>query len=160
MAKSSLPVIPRIVFGVVEPAMLVWAYKDSLENPTAFFAAQAPPFSADAVPPQALVLLLQLTNVYLLLAAVAVLCSWTSHASIAKWYLVAVALADYGHVHACYRGVGPDVFWDTSSWNAMLWGGVGVSAALNVLRWATLLGAFGRLRDPRGPPAPGARKTA
>ncbi|KAI1090855.1 hypothetical protein F5B19DRAFT_461311 [Rostrohypoxylon terebratum] len=151
MAKSSMPLVPKIVFGVVEPAMRVWAYISCLSDPTAFFAAQAPPFTASAVPPQALVPLLQLANVYLLLAALAVLCAFTSHRSIARWYLVAVALADYGHVWATYRGVGEQAFWNVSEWNDMLWGGVGVSAVLNVLRWLTVLGAFGRLRDPRTP---------
>ncbi|KAI1457243.1 hypothetical protein F4805DRAFT_429407 [Annulohypoxylon moriforme] len=160
MAKSSLPVIPRIVFGVVEPAMLIWAYKDCQTNPTAFFAAQAPPFTADSIPPQALVLLLQLVNVYLLLAALAVLCSWTSHKSVAKWYLLVVAFADYGHIWACYRGVGEEVFWDTGRWNEMLWGGVGVSVLLNLARWGTLLGGFGRLRDPRDPVVAGGKKQA
>ncbi|KAI2464989.1 hypothetical protein F4781DRAFT_435877 [Annulohypoxylon bovei var. microspora] len=149
MAKSALPVIPRVVFGVVEPAMLM------PRQPRRLLRRASPALPAlPALPPQALVLLLQLTNVFLLLAGLAVLCSWTAHASVARWYLVAVALADYGHVWACYRGVGARVFWDTAAWNDMLWGAVAGSAALNVLRWATLLGAFGRVRGPRGPPAP------
>lgn len=52
---------------------------------------------------------LQLVNVYLFLAAVAVICTWTPHASIARWYLAAIALADYGHIFACYVGVGLDL---------------------------------------------------
>lgn len=60
-----------------------------------------------------------------------------------------MAFADYGHIWACYQGVGPEVFWDLGSWNDMLWGGVGVSAALNAFRWLTVLGAFGAVRDPR-----------
>lgn len=133
----------------------IWAYITALQDLPSYYAAQVPnaPLSAadHHIPPQALVLLLQLVNVYLLLAAIAVICSWTSHASVARWYLIAVALADYGHIWACYRGVGPDVFWDVGKWNDMLWGGVAVSAGLNALRWLTVLGAFGALRDPRGP---------
>ncbi|KAI0902462.1 hypothetical protein F4806DRAFT_490936 [Annulohypoxylon nitens] len=186
MAKSSMPLIPKVVFGVLEPAMLyvpppaphgiggrqpylrcistyapygllygdlniIWAYTTCLSDPVSYFAAQAPPFTARSVPPQALVLLLQLTNVYLLLAALAVLCSFTSHKSVAKWYLIIVAFADYGHIWATYQGVGEEAFWKVEEWNDMLWGGVGVSALLNVLRWATVGGVFGRLRDPRSP---------
>ncbi|OTA89658.1 hypothetical protein M434DRAFT_103424 [Hypoxylon sp. CO27-5] len=154
MAKSCLSIIPLTVFGVVEPALLIWAYITALRDLPSYYAAQVPntPLSTpDAVPPQGLVLLLQLINVYLLLAAVAVICSWTPHASVARWYLIAVAFADYGHIWACYRGVGADVFWDVERWNDMLWGGVAVSAVLNALRWLTVLGAFGALRDPRGP---------
>ncbi len=53
---------------------------------------------------------LQLVNVYLLLAALAVICCWTTHASIARRYLAALSLADYGHIWACYVGVGLDLF--------------------------------------------------
>ncbi|KAI1417649.1 hypothetical protein F5Y13DRAFT_60805 [Hypoxylon sp. FL1857] len=154
MAKSCLSIIPLTVFGVVEPLLLVWAYIIALQDLPAYYSAQAPnaPLAAgDQVPAQGLVLLLQLVNVYLLLAAVAVICSWTPHATVARWYLIAVAFADYGHIWACYRGVGPEVFWDVDQWNDMLWGGVGVSAVLNALRWLTVLGAFGALRDPRTP---------
>ncbi|KAI4866376.1 hypothetical protein F4820DRAFT_447072 [Hypoxylon rubiginosum] len=154
MAKSCLPAIPLAIFGVIEPAMLVWAYIIAHRDLPSFYAAQAPNHlhpSSSPVPAPALVLLLQLVNVYLLLAAVAVVCSWTTHASVSRGYLVAVAFADYGHVWACYKGVGPDLFWDLSRWNDMLWGAVGVSLALNVFRWLTVLGAFGSVRDPRDP---------
>lgn len=40
----------------------------------------------------------------------------------------------------------------------MLWGGVGGSVALNVVRWFTVLGVFGALGGPRGPG--GAKKIA
>ncbi|KAI0841582.1 hypothetical protein F5Y06DRAFT_259844 [Hypoxylon sp. FL0890] len=160
MAKSCLSVIPLTVFGVIEPLLLIWAYITALQDLPAFYEAQAPniPLSAPGhIPPQGRVLLLQLLNVYLLLAAVAVICCWTTHATVARWYLIAVAFADYGHIWACYRGVGPDVFWNTGEWNDMLWGGVGGSAVLNVLRWLTVLGAFGKMRDPRTPAAAGGR---
>ncbi|KAI1771351.1 hypothetical protein F4818DRAFT_429858 [Hypoxylon cercidicola] len=154
MAISCLPAIPLAIFGVIEPAMLIYAYITAHQDLRAFYAAQAPhvPLPASSpVPAQGLVLLLQLVNVYLLLAAVAVICSWTARPGVARWYLAAVALADYGHIWACYEGVGPDLFWDVAAWNGMLWGGVGVSAALNAFRWLTLLGAFGPVRDPRDP---------
>ncbi|KAI1761715.1 hypothetical protein GGR53DRAFT_469017 [Hypoxylon sp. FL1150] len=151
----------------------IWAYITAHRDLPAFYLAQAPPFpspspsspspsspspSPSIIPPQALVLLLQLANVYLLLAALAVLCTFTPHAVVARWYLTAVAFADYGHIWACYKGVGPDVFWDVGTWNDMLWGGIGVSAALNVVRWLALLGAFGAVRDPRDPVAAAAGK--
>ncbi|KAI1376701.1 hypothetical protein F4677DRAFT_417694 [Hypoxylon crocopeplum] len=154
MAKSCLPAFPLAVFGVIEPILLIWGYITAVRDPASFYSAQAPnfpvPSSAD-VPAQGLVLLLQLVNVYLLLAAAGVICTWTSDATVSRRFLVAVAFADYGHIWACYRGVGPDLFWDVSSWNDMLWGGVGVSLVLNVLRWLTVLGAFGAMRDPWQP---------
>ncbi|KAI1104230.1 hypothetical protein F4804DRAFT_202316 [Jackrogersella minutella] len=155
MAKSCLSLFPLTVFGVVEPALLIWAYITASQDPASFYAAQAPPFTtaASPAPAQGLVLVHQLTNVYLLLAALGAICSWTAHAQVARRYPVVVALADYGHVYACYRGVAPHVFWDPRQWNDMLWGAVGVGAALNALRWLTVFGAFGPLGGPRGPRA-------
>ncbi|KAI2630660.1 hypothetical protein GGR54DRAFT_648260 [Hypoxylon sp. NC1633] len=159
MAKSCLPIFPLVVFGIVEPALLLWGYIVALRNPRAFYAAQAshaplPAYPASPttspsgdVPPQSLVLLLQLANVYALLAALGVACTWTPHASVARRFLLALALADYGHVWAAYRGVGAQVFWTPALWNDVLWGGVAGSAVLNGLRWLTLLGAFGAVGD-------------
>ncbi|OTB20362.1 hypothetical protein K445DRAFT_312808 [Daldinia sp. EC12] len=163
MAKSCLPAFPLVVFGVVEPILLIWAYIVALRDPTSYIAAQVPHVpmrSSESLSPQSLVLVLQLANVFLLLGALAVVCSWTPHASVARRYLVAVALADYGHVWACYRGVGPEVFWDTAQWNDVLWGGVAGSLVLNGLRWSTVLGAFGEIRDPRRPKGAAGKKAA
>ncbi|KAI0115167.1 hypothetical protein F4814DRAFT_309471 [Daldinia grandis] len=158
MAKSCLPAFPLVVFGVVEPVLLIWAYIIAVRDPAAFFAAQAPnhphphpaTLPSEPISPPALVLLLQLANVYLLLAGLAVVCSWTPHASVARGYLAVVALADYGHVWACYRGVGPELFWAPAGWNHVLWGAVGGSLVLNVLRWFTVRGLFRALGGPRG----------
>lgn len=62
-------------------------------------------------------------------------------------YLVAVALADYGHVISIWKAVGDEYFWDFANWNAMTAGNVGASAFLNLNRWLTVLGVFGRLRS-------------
>lgn len=117
-------------------------------DPFSFCAGQAPNAAVDAsaFPPPALVLSLQVANVFLLLALVAIICCWTpDHATTCR-YLVAVALADYGHIYATYRGVGPDYFWDVAGWNDMVWANVGVSLFLNVFRWLTVLGVFGWLK--------------
>ena len=42
-----------------------------------------------------------------------------------------------------YAGLGAKVFWDLGGWNDMVWGNVGVSVFLNLVRWGTLLGWFG-----------------
>lgn len=88
---------------------------------------------------------LQLCNVLLLLAAMAVVCCFSPSRTTAKWYLIAVAFADYGHIYATFRGLGPGTFYDPSQWNDVIAGNIVASAVLNVLRWLTVLGAFGRL---------------
>jgi hypothetical protein len=116
-------------------------------NPHDYFAKQIPGGSPSTTSfsPQAEGVTLQLINVLLLLAPMAVVCCFTRDPVTTKGYLFAVALADYGHIYATYRAVGAEVFFNASLWNDMVWGGVAVSAALNVLRWLTLLGAFGRI---------------
>jgi hypothetical protein len=145
----ALPAIPLIIFGVIEPILLFWALATCLPNPSAYYISQhpSPPLLTTTlpIPPQALSLTLQITNIFLLLALLGILCSWTSHPEIAKWYLVAVAIADWGHIYSVYASVGEEIFWDLGKWNDLMWGNVGVSAVLNVCRWGTVLGVFGRV---------------
>ncbi|KAK1749662.1 hypothetical protein QBC47DRAFT_395449 [Echria macrotheca] len=150
MSRSVLPTIPLVIFGIIEPALLVWGYISGTRDPFTFFADQAPNHSvtASAFTPQSEILTLQIINIYaLVLAPAAVACSFTRDAFTAKVYLFFVALADWGHMYAVYKGVGPEYFWNVQGWNNMVAGGVGVSAALNVFRWATLLGLFGSVKS-------------
>jgi len=93
---------------------------------------------------------LQMGNVLLLIAVMAVICCWTTHASVARYYLLAVAFADLGHIYSTYRGVGQEYFWNVGQWNDMVAGNVGASVFLNINRWLTLLGLFGKLRVNQG----------
>ncbi|KAI1194828.1 hypothetical protein F5X97DRAFT_262751 [Nemania serpens] len=158
MAVTCLPTFPFVIFGIVEPLLLVLAYVTTLKDPFSFYARQAQNYELSeedpaSFPPQAEILTLQLVNVYLLLAAVGVICSWTTHASVARSYLAAVSLADYGHMWSCYVGVGLDLLLRPSEWNDVLWGSVGVSLFLNAVRLLTLAGAFGPVRDIQDEPA-------
>lgn len=119
-----------------------------MTDPFHFYDTQAPNFPSrqSDFSPQALAMTMQMANVLLLLGAIAIICCWTTYTSIARWYLIAVALADFGHIYGTYKGVGPEYFWNIGGWNDMVWGNVGVSAFLNVNRWLTVLGLFGRLR--------------
>jgi hypothetical protein len=125
----------------------IWAYIVGMRDPLAFYADQVPdaPVPGSLLPPQGLNLVLQLQNVYLLLAAVAVLvCVYPGRdPATARGYLAVVALADLGHIYASYAAMGPEAFWDYSGWNHMIWGNVGVSASLHLNRLLTLLGVFG-----------------
>ncbi|KAI3399489.1 hypothetical protein diail_6751 [Diaporthe ilicicola] len=132
----------------------IWAWIVLLQDPYSYYASQSPvpvPLPVEGgFPGQALSLSLQLGNIFLLLAGIAVVCCFSSSPGTARWYLVAVAFADYGHIYAAYRGIGPEVFWDVAQWNDMLWGNVGASAVLNLGRWLTVLGAFGPIRSSDG----------
>lgn len=103
--------------------MIIWAYISALTDPFHFYDAQAPNHphrltglhAASARP----ILPDRIANVYLLLAVVAVICCFTTTRSVTKWYLIAVGLADFGHIYATYRGIGPEYFSDVTRWNDM-----------------------------------------
>lgn len=117
-----------------------------LTDPFTYYKDQAP---FDITPadfqPQALAVTLQLTNVFLLLAALGVICTFTNNVSTARGFLIALAFADLGHIYAVYAAIGPAAFWDYASWNDMTTGNIGASVFLNINRWLTVLGVFGTL---------------
>lgn len=119
----------------------------NLNEPFAQYTAQVPwhtPATSE-IEPQALALHLQLTNIFMLLALLALVCCWTSSAGVARRYLVAVAIADLGHIWVAYKTTGPEYFWNPAGWNDLTWGNVGVSIFLHVNRWLTVAGLFGTL---------------
>jgi len=127
-------------------------------SPSSYYAEQVPSHALSLAArslgpsPQALGLTLQMGNVLLLLGALAVVCTWTTDTRVIKGYLVAVAFADYGHIYAAYRGIeaaSAGAFWEWQRWNDLTWGNVGASAVLNLLRWATVAGVFGKVARPR-----------
>jgi hypothetical protein len=124
----------------------VYAYTTLLSSPSIFYLDQVPSYPNSPFTPQAELLTHHLGNVYLLLAGLAVVCTFTSSATTARNYLLVVALGDLGHIGAVYRVFGHAKFVDVGGWNDMTWGSVGVSAFLFVNRLATVGGVFGRIR--------------
>ncbi|KAK7714955.1 hypothetical protein SLS63_011551 [Diaporthe eres] len=142
MAYSTLPTIPLVIFGVIEPFLL--------NDPFEYYADQVPMHNLtqeEDFPGQALSVTLQLGNVLLLLAAMALVCCFSPSSATAKWYLIAVAFADWGHIYASYRSLDAEVFWHPAQWNGIVAGSIAVSAFLNLARWMTVAGAFGPLKD-------------
>ena len=92
----------------------------ALSNPQEYHNAQVP----SAIPhppitPSTTALVLQLSNILLLLAALALLCCWTPYPEIARRYLMIVAVADIGHIYSCYAAMGSTQFWDFANYNDM-----------------------------------------
>ena len=71
---------------------------------------------------------LQLGNLYLLLCMIglAVLSS-TTEIKVVRNYLVALWIADIGHVALTWHALGHQNFADVAAWNAMTWGNVGAT---------------------------------
>jgi len=67
----------------------------------------------------------------------------TSEPKVVRNYVVALAIADVGHLVATASVVGYGHLFDVGSWNSMAWGNVGATAFLFLTRSAYLLGLFG-----------------
>ena len=87
---------------------------------------------------------MQLGNTYMLLALLGVfILNATSDSRVVKAYLLALAIADIGHVGPTMWMMGWERVMDLRGWNAMAWGNIGATAFLFVIRVTYLLGLFG-----------------
>lgn len=118
-----------------------------MNNPQGYFADLVPenPITAKEFPPQALGMTLQMANVLLLLALLALVACFSQDPFTVKAYIASVALADYGHIYGTYKAVGDEYFWNVGGWNSAVAGHVGASLVLNAFRLLTLAGAFGSI---------------
>ncbi|KAI0475781.1 hypothetical protein GGR56DRAFT_639597 [Xylariaceae sp. FL0804] len=147
---SQLPTIPRVVFTIVEPLTLIAGALGPLIDADWFIAGQiAPPSSSGlqslcSYSDNARLVALQLGNAYglLFMVGVAVLYT-TTELRVVRNYLVALWIADIGHVGLTCWLLGYDRTVDVGSWNAVTWGNIGFTALLCLTRTAYLLGFFG-----------------
>lgn len=119
----------------------------ALLDPSDFLARQIPN-GKDPLSTSAEIIVLQVGNMYWLLAALAVLICFFSTPKATRGYLLIVAVADLGHIWAVYQGMsrgsgGAAQFWDWRGWNDMVAGNVGVSLFLCFNRVTTVLGLWG-----------------
>ncbi|KAL6883808.1 hypothetical protein HDV57DRAFT_425718 [Trichoderma longibrachiatum] len=148
MMAASLPPFPRLVFTVLEPLSLVAGFAGAVYDPAWFVAQQIPQDKPAAASENTIVMAHQLGNMYLAMCFVGLaLFRTTSEARVIRSYLVALLLADAGHVGFTWYGMGTDRFVDVLGWNAMAWGNLGATLFLAFTRVAYLSGMFG----PDGP---------
>lgn len=53
----------------------------------------------------------------------------TTELKVVRNYLIALWIADIGHIAVCYVGLGFERFVDVASWNSMTWGNVGATVS-------------------------------
>jgi len=146
---SVLPPIPKLVFTVLEPLSLVAGFAAPFVSPEWFVASQIASSPLEAISPNARLVAYQLGNVYLLLALVGIAVLYTTtEARVVRNYIIALWIADVGHVGATYHVIGYERFVNVSQWNSMAWGNIGATAVLFSFRTAYLLGLFGGDRLP------------
>ncbi|KAK0628658.1 hypothetical protein B0T17DRAFT_487494 [Bombardia bombarda] len=143
---SQLPAFPRFIFTVVEPISLLAGSVPAIIWPDWFISEQLPSSVIPTVATTAgsQVVAQQLGNCYglLFLLGVAVLYS-TTELKVVRNYLVALWIADIGHVVITYLALGHGHSAAVGEWNAMTWGNVGATVFLFLTRTAYFLGLFG-----------------
>ncbi|KAK3996519.1 hypothetical protein QBC44DRAFT_318070 [Cladorrhinum sp. PSN332] len=147
---SRLPTVPRIVFTVLEPISLLSGALPAIFTPQWFTSQQIPNTSPSQLEPSLLspnstLITQQLGSMYLLafFLSLSVLHA-TAEIRVVKAYLWALWLADLTHICFTCAALGG---WEESlavtKWNAMTWGNIGATLALNLTRGAYFLGLFG-----------------
>ena len=146
-----LPIIPRIIFTIIEPLSLVAGAVQPFTGLKFFVNSQIPTTPAIApVSSTNQILALQLCNCYALVGMIGVgLLYATREAHVVRNYLIACAIGDVGHIWACYTAMGGRDFFDVQGWNATAWGNIGITAFYLVSRILYLLGALGEDKSSR-----------
>ncbi|TAQ83494.1 hypothetical protein B7494_g8182 [Chlorociboria aeruginascens] len=141
---TTLPPIPKFVFTVLEPLSLVAGFMSPFIDADWFINEQIANSHLEDISDNARVVAYQLGNIYLLLAMVGIaLLYTTTEPKVVRNYLIALWIADLGHVAVTYQGLGYSNFVDVGGWNTMTWGNIGATLFLFAVRSVYLLGGFG-----------------
>ncbi|QSZ30818.1 hypothetical protein DSL72_000376 [Monilinia vaccinii-corymbosi] len=141
---SILPPFPKFVFTIFEPISLVAGFVGAIISPEWFVEEQIAFSPHEPVSDNARLVALQLGNIYLLLAmvGVAVLYS-TRQAKVVRNYVMALWVADIGHLAVTYHVLGWERVVNILQWNSMTIGNIGATLFLFLTRSAYLLALFG-----------------
>ena len=112
----------------------------AIASPDWFIAEQIPIEQPMGFSANSRLITLQLGNLYWLLAMIGVaVLSSTAEIRVVRNYLVALWLADIGHIAVTWRALGHEYFMDVAKWNAMTWGNIGATVRFPIkLAWAAL----------------------
>ncbi|OAA61595.1 hypothetical protein SPI_04454 [Niveomyces insectorum RCEF 264] len=127
---SRLPTFPRLVFTVAEPISLLAGCVPALFATNWFVREQLAEAPRAVLSDHARLVAQQLGNAYglLFMVGVAVLYT-TTELTVVRNYLVALLIADVGHVGLTAVTLGADRFAAVGEWNAMTWGNVGFTVS-------------------------------
>ncbi|KAK3394092.1 hypothetical protein B0H63DRAFT_444279 [Podospora didyma] len=125
---SQLPAFPRFVFTIFEPISLLAGAAPAIASPDWFFAEQ---IASPVIPSDhTRVVTRQLGNCYGLafLVAIAVLYS-TTETKVVRNYLIALWVADIGHVAITCLAMGGKRSFAFGDWNPVTWGNIGITVS-------------------------------
>ena len=139
--------------GLIQSHLSIAGWIAAYYDTVGFIAEQIPSSSllvARSSSPNAQVVALQLGNTYLLLALLGLfILNITTDVRVVKVYVIALAIADIGHVVPTIWMLGWERSIAVQSWNRMAWGNIGATVFLFVTRVTYLLGFLGKDRVAR-----------
>ncbi|MCJ1332977.1 hypothetical protein MMC10_009671 [Thelotrema lepadinum] len=143
-ASTSMPLLPRVVFCILEPISLVAGLLTAWFDTDNFVTDQYFPLRFPLPhTPSSTILAYQLGNLYGLFALVGLaILNFSSEEFVVKAYIACLAIGDIGHIVPTLLILGKDAT-DMSNWNLMAWGNIAATVFLFVTRIAWLLGGFG-----------------
>ncbi|CAG9978776.1 unnamed protein product [Clonostachys byssicola] len=149
MSNYCLPVVPRIILGIIDPLAITLAVVGAISDPATFYVHQVPK-PVDHPPHETevftRVIALNIAALMLSIAASQVIGVWINKsASTIKWLMISHFLADILYLYSAYLAVGPDYFWNPSQWNSGMWGLIITDNLFNAARILSVLGVFGPL---------------
>ena len=139
--KTRMADIYRYFFLFIEPiSALYGAYYASFQQHTYLHLTHAASAPEDIIPTSTQIVLMQLSNLYFLFALnEALVLRVTSDRLVWRTVLFTLLIADIGHLWSI-SSLGPQIYWNIFSWNAIDWGNVGFVYAGATMRISFLLG--------------------
>ena len=138
---STLPSIPRYVFGVVEPAILILAFAITSLSPAYYVASQSRLPASHNLLPSETILVYQLSNLFLLVAVIELYVFYsTTDAKVVRALLTALWWGDLGHLGVTMWCMGLGKVVDVASWGVANWGNIAIPLFLCTMRTMYLFG--------------------
>ncbi|CAH0055013.1 unnamed protein product [Clonostachys solani] len=148
MTNYCLPVVPRIILGILDPLAIVLTSVAAISDSAGFYVSQVPkPVDHPGeIEVYTRVISLNIAAFLLSIAATQVIGVWVNKsASVIKWLLISYLLADILFLYSAYEAVGKDYFWNPSQWTSSMWGLIFTENFFNITRILSVLGVFGPL---------------
>ncbi|KAH7067013.1 hypothetical protein BKA63DRAFT_523572 [Paraphoma chrysanthemicola] len=142
---SALPAIPRYIFTIFEPAILLVAFLTISLFPRYYVSSQSPldPPSRPLTAPEE-ILVYQLSNVFLLIAFTSLyVLNSTNDVKVARAWLSALWWGDLGHIGVTAWCMDWETFSSVGTWTMVNWANLSIPSLLFSLRSLYFLGMFG-----------------
>ncbi|KAH7394599.1 hypothetical protein BKA66DRAFT_280599 [Pyrenochaeta sp. MPI-SDFR-AT-0127] len=142
--SSALPTIPRYLFGVAEPAVLVLAFVVTSLLPEYYVSSLSKLASSRSLLPTEQIGIYQISNLFLLVAVLSLyVLNSIDDVKVARAFLTALWWGDLGHLGVTTWCLGWETLRNMGSWSLVVWGNIGIPTFLFTMRTLYFLGVFG-----------------